>query len=614
MLLTVSSRTTPCLTQILPLVLLSTLLLLQPALSHADQPPNIVILFADDLGYADVGYQGGIPQTPNLDALAASSVKFTDFYSNQAVCSPSRAALLTGRDCNRVGMYNWRPAGAMHLREMEVTLPELLKPAGYHTGVFGKWHLGRLSGTRGPTPHSQGFDYAFLTSNNASPSHLNPDNFTRNGTDVGELDGYSCQLVVDEALTVLDTLPPGEPFFQYLAFHEPHKPIASPPEMVANYDYPVFRANYYANVENLDDAIGRYLDALSQRGLRENTLVLFASDNGPTNPGHTGPFSGGKNGLYEGGIRVPGILSWPEEFPDPKVIETPAGIVDILPTICAAAGIEPPSDRVLDGVNLLPHLRGQPLERPQPLFWYFYNPYTDKEDNMAVAVLRDGDYSLVATDEDVQRESHTFRVEHMPVVKGREFDRMELFNLRDDPGQSQDISAEEPEIFERMKTQLRERVQDALQEGPDWRDSTQVFQEFLDNSGVSAPNDGAGDDFDLDTFENILEFLAGTNAAGADAAEVLSVFPPGSTSAYQRINLRYSPQAYPVAMQLWSTSDFQSWNLLAAKTPGHYPGFVSNNPSVTVRESPSGSIQFQDARAEDLPALYYQVVVGLEAL
>jgi len=243
-----------------------------------------VILLADDAGYSDFGCFGGKAKTPNIDQLATEGLKLTDFHAAAPNCSPSRTGLLTGRYPSRVGVYSYIPEQKeglhpMHMPNSEVTLAELLKKSGYQTAHVGKWHVSVLRSTQ-PQPSDQGFDYSFGTTNNAIPSHLNPVNFVRNGEPVGDVEGYACQIVVEDAIQWLNQKDEANPFFLYVAFHEPHDKIASPPEMVAQYSEGKKRNEYLANIQNLDNAVGRLLERLDQLGHREDTIVLFASDNG----------------------------------------------------------------------------------------------------------------------------------------------------------------------------------------------------------------------------------------------------------------------------------------------------------------------------------------------
>ena len=250
------------------------------AFAQENEKPNIIILFADDMGYADLSSFGSEEtNTPVLDRLASQGMKFTNFYAGSAVCSPSRASLLTGRFAVRAGVYSWvseREQHKMHLHKDEVTIAEVLKKQGYETAHIGKWHLGfdliEGSGPR-PTPGDQGFDYWFATVNNAKPSHHNPDNFVRNGEPVGEIKGYSSHIVVDEAFDWLDNnRDNSKPFFLNMWFHEPHQPVAAPPALNQRHEDTGLPA-YYGCIENMDMAIGRLLEKLDIPEDQEGELL-----------------------------------------------------------------------------------------------------------------------------------------------------------------------------------------------------------------------------------------------------------------------------------------------------------------------------------------------------
>ena len=247
--------------------------------------PNIVVILADDLGFQDIGCYGGPVKTPALDGLAAKGVRFADFHSGAAVCSPSRATLLTGRHHIRAGVYSWISDESQnsHLLEREVTLAEVLKDHGYATAHMGKWHLGLSTRDhKKPTPKQHGFDYWFATGNNAQPSHKNPANFIRNGKPVGKIEGYACRIVVDEAISWLEEKrDPDAPFFLNIWFHEPHAPIAAPEKIVSQYGKLKDQATIYSGtIDNTDRAIARLLakiekiDSLQDPPWRYETAII----------------------------------------------------------------------------------------------------------------------------------------------------------------------------------------------------------------------------------------------------------------------------------------------------------------------------------------------------
>ncbi len=432
--------------------------------------PNVVMLLADDLGYQDVGCYDGPVQTPNIDSLAAAGTRFSDFYSGCAVCSPSRATLMTGRHHIRAGVYSWihDPSQKSHLLLRENTLAELLKAAGYATAHIGKWHLGLPSETFDkPTPDQHGFDYWFATWNNASPSHRNPNNFIRNGKPVGELNGYSCQLVVDEAVGWLDsrsTSDNSQPFFLNLWFHEPHAPIAAPEEITTEYGKPRDRAAIYSGtIDNTDRAIGRLLAELDRLGVRDNTLIIYASDNGSYREDRTGGLRGRKGVNWEGGIRVPGIFVWPEHIRGGEVATQPAGLVDVLPTVAALLNLKTDPDVHLDGSDLSPILLGRPerFTRHQPLFWHL-------QKSRPIVAMRDGDYSLVADPDYELSTSNMFDESWIPKIRSGSYSNFQLFDLSKDPDQTTDIADQRPQLVAKLKKKLLAINDSIMADGTDW--------------------------------------------------------------------------------------------------------------------------------------------------
>ena len=368
------------------------------------QPPNIVFIVTDDLGYGDLGSYGHpVIQTPNLDALAASGARFTRFYAPSALCSPSRAAMLTGRHPYRTGIQSWIPEDSgIFLKQEEITLAEMLKEAGYNTALVGKWHLNAdLGSPDEPQPTDQGFDYFYGHNAFQIPTNRNPTNLYRNKSPLGTQKGYTAALFADEALQWLEAQNNKTPFFLMLSMAEPHTTIENPPQHNARYaDFtqgkvipipsglpeppkklltPRGPGEYYANITYMDEQLGRVLDKINEPAMRSNTVVVFVSDNGPVTSdwinwwevnayGSTGGFRGRKHTLYEGGLLVPALLRAPGVTEPGQELATPLIGTDLFTTLLAIAGLTPPSDRPIDGRNLLPLFTGGTLGTPEFLW------------------------------------------------------------------------------------------------------------------------------------------------------------------------------------------------------------------------------------------------------
>jgi len=423
------------------------ILLAMATLTVAAPKPNFVVFVADDMGWGDSGTYGHpLIKTPNLDKLAAEGVKFTQCYSACGVCSPSRAAILTGRTPYRNGV--WRHLSGnhdAHLRESEITYPELLKKVGYETCHVGKWHLlskSQFLNPDFPQPGDHGYDYWMYSHNNAEPSHRNPKNFFRNGEPVGEMKGYSALLVAAEAERWLSEIhDPEKPFALSVWVHEPHSPIATDSKFSGLYpDHD--NAKYMGNITQLDAALGNVMDALDKAGVADNTLVFFTSDNGPV-PGYGGT-SGGLRGVkrasFEGGIRVPGVARWPGHIPAGTVSDVPVIGSDLFPTILELAGVPLPDDRTIDGVSMIGPFQGKEVNRPIPMFWRTHVSQADNR--MAVRV---GDWKLVSNDV---------------------MDAFLLFNIQADPKEENDLSGSMPEKLDEMKKVLTELWANIETEGP----------------------------------------------------------------------------------------------------------------------------------------------------
>jgi len=448
----------------------------------ASDRPNVVIVLCDDLGYGDLAcYGNAVVQTPNIDAFASGGMRLTQCYAAAPNCSPSRTGLMTGRTPYRVGIHNWIPYDSpMHVAAKEITVAKLLRQAGYSTCHVGKWHLnGNLTDTRYPQPKDHGFQWSFGTQNNAIPTHKDPDNFVRNGEPVGPLEGFAADLVTNEAISWLSNTYDGtSPFFLYVAYHEPHEPIHTSRQYVdmypasgkpSRYDPQTTTSQaFFGNITQMDTAFGRLIGHLRATGLDENTLILFTSDNGPaitgTHPhGSTGGFRAKKGYLYEGGIRVPGIIQYKGITQPGTVCDTPVSGVDILPTLCRLAGVRLPRSPVLDGTDVSSVFKGRPMVRRKPLYWQFHP--TRGEHQVA---LREGNWKLVASIEGGGMPLFgDIRQEDQFAIKNAILADFALYDLTN--GQEMtDLSGENYRQFRRMERMLRHRFSAVLEESPVW--------------------------------------------------------------------------------------------------------------------------------------------------
>ena len=467
--------------------LLLSLLLFGRSWAASDRP-NIIVILCDDLGYGDLACYGHPHiKTPHLDQMAAEGIRFTDFYSTAPVCSPSRVGLMTGRSPNRAGVYDWIPPGRrsrpdrrdqVHLRESEITIPKLLKEAGYATAMAGKWHCNsRFNVPAQPQPGDAGFDHWLATHNNAAPSHANPNNYVRNGQALGELEGYSCQIVAKEGMEWMDqhrTQNANQPFFLYLAFHEPHEPVASPEELTESYRpvaYSEKEAEYFANVENIDRAVGKVLGYLKRSKIDENTLVIFTADNGPETLsrysrasrswGRADPLRGMKLWTTEAGFRVAGIMRWPGQIARNQVSNQVVSALDFLPTFCELAKVVPPTNRELDGTSFLPVLKGERIKREKPLLWAFYNALNSQQ-----VAMRDGDFKVLARLE-LPKMSNLSK-ENIDQIKAAELKEFTIYNLRHDIGEARNLAPDDTQLRNRLTRKLKERYSELLQGSYVW--------------------------------------------------------------------------------------------------------------------------------------------------
>ncbi|KAA5544636.1 sulfatase [Roseiconus nitratireducens] len=452
------------------------------SLADAARPINVILIFADDLGYGDVAcfHPEGPFKTPRLDRMAAEGAKLTSFYVPTPYCAPSRGTILTGRYPFRHSVVrNPSPdSGASNfgLPQEEVTLAELLRPNGYATAAYGKWHLGHRPKW---LPRTQGFDeyYGILYSNDMYPVQL------VENESVVEYPVVQASLTDRYTDRALDFIQRNRdrPFFLYLPHAMPHKPLA----VSDNYYTPQTRDDLYADViSELDASIGRILDKLQQLSLDEQTLVIFTSDNGPWYGGSTGGLRGMKGRTWEGGIRVPMIARLPGVIPAGIESDQIAGTIDLLPTICKLVGVEPPQDRVIDGrdiTNLLcqknspsPHeaifsMQGKQLATIRSGKWKLHvrNPGPPRFHQLTDAQLAswidprapDG-VTILAPYEQAQP------TQHPGLISGADPKAMMLFDLEHDPGEQRDVADENPDVVKRLRQQF-EKVASEVPDYPD---------------------------------------------------------------------------------------------------------------------------------------------------
>jgi arylsulfatase len=432
--------------------------------AQAQAKPNIVLILADDLGYAELGCYGQKKiRTPHLDQLAAEGVRFTRFYSGNAVCAPSRCVLMTGKHAGHAFIRNnseVKPEGQRPIPADSVTVAKLLKAQGYATGAIGKWGLGPMDSTGDPM--KQGFDFFFgyncqRHAHNHYPAWVwrNHERITLEGNDGGRTGKqHTHDLMEAEALRFLQENK-DRPFFLYVPFTIPHLALQVPEDSLAEYKgkwddppyeggrgyqpHPHPRAAYAAMVTRLDRGVGRILERIKKLGLDPNTLVFFSSDNGPTHGGaggsdsaffeSAGPLRGLKGSLYEGGIRVPFLARWPGKIAPGRVSDFAGGFQDILPTVCELAGAAVPKG--MDGLSFVPTLLGKDGQKQHGYLYWEFPGYGGQQ------AIQAGDWKAVRQN----------------LNKGRVV--TELYHLGTDLREKQDVAAKHPEVVARLETLMR---------------------------------------------------------------------------------------------------------------------------------------------------------------
>jgi arylsulfatase A-like enzyme len=482
----------------LPPSALPLLLLLASPVVRGDERPNILLLMSDDHGWEETAYNGHpYLKTPVLDEMAASALRLDHFYAGHPNCSPTRAGFLTGRHPNRMGTFS----PGWSFRPEEITMAHLLAAQGYRCGHFGKWHVGAVKRESPVSPLAMGF-HENLSHDNFF--ELNP-SLSRDGGPPEVFPGESSEILVEETIRFVERARgEGQPFLGVVWFGSPHEPYQALPGDLALYDelpakYPdkmvsltsnetggptrrplgeVLRERY-AEITAMDRAIGRLRSHLAESGLRENTLLLYCSDNGTSADGFlASPHRGMKSDIYEGGTRVPGLLEWPARFPEPQASALRVSTNDLMPTVAALAGAALPG-RPIDGIDVLPLLEKGVETRPEPLFFW-----------MAGSGMGRGDGARPYIDPELQRgttplaklmggvATRNFQNFHHPVVEEGDYlgrrsiiegdwklvvteskggtERRELFDLASDRGETRDLAKDEPARVESLAKRLRE--------------------------------------------------------------------------------------------------------------------------------------------------------------
>ena len=418
------------------------------------RPPNVVFILGDDWGWGDLGCFGHSQlRTPSLDRMAAEGTRYTQFYVASAVCSPSRAAFMTGRFPGAIGVHSIyanpeqnRAHGVTDFLDPAIpTLPRLLRERGYATAHFGKWHLGRGDGA--PDPGAYGFD-THLSTHSSGPRWPGVGDITEAGHTAAEFQPRSSEVIVDSTIDFIRSNK-DRPFYVQAWLLDPHAVLNPTGEQMAPYrdlspkgvSYPGAPTVYYAVITNADHHIGRLLDALDALDLAEGTIVVFTGDNGPedlvvANASHSaagspGPFRGRKRSLYEGGVRMPLIVRWKGHTTAGRVDdESVLSAVDLLPTLCRLAGAPAPDDLTLDGEDVSGALRGDVHRREMPLLWEWRFPITGHPIHKSPRLaIRDGDWKLLLNPD-----------------RGR----IELYDIPRDPMELRDLAGRHPGIADRM--------------------------------------------------------------------------------------------------------------------------------------------------------------------
>jgi len=427
--------------------------------------PNIVFIFADDWGWGDLRCYGNRRiRTPNIDRMAREGLLFKQFYVSAAVCSPSRASILTGLFTDRHGIHshldstraNRRRGLPLYLDPNLPMLPRILKEAGYATALYGKWHLTSTDYEEAPTPDKYGFNDHRVTVGSGSAVHEMPGvvpgwniwQGSREGPDWHKFRARASEMIIDQSIAFIEKNK-DRPFYVNAWLYDTHAVLVPNEQQREPFkDWPSTYQTYYSAVHDSDRHIGRLLNKLDELGLADNTIVIFSSDNGPEEiwleeasefgVGDPGPFRGRKRSGYEGGVRMPFIVRWPKGTPAGKVDETTVlSGADFLPTMCALAGVKAPPENQIDGLDMSEALRGRPMERTKPLFWDLGEDVIGPAINVSPKVIvRDGKWKL---------------------MMHADGSGIELYDIAANPLEVDNLADTHPQVVERLVRLLNER-------------------------------------------------------------------------------------------------------------------------------------------------------------
>ncbi len=511
----------------------------------AAEKPNIVLILADDLGINDLGCYGRKDHaTPNLDRLATEGMRFTCALCAQPICSPSRAALLTGKCPARLHLTNFLPgradAPSQKLRQPRIegqlpleqlTIAELLHDAGYATGLFGKWHLGGA----GFGPHEQGFDTVLMPPANTTPSPT---------------EGGKGEYAITNAAVAFIEANKERPFFCYIAHNSPHIPLGAREDLIKKYPA-AFHPTYAAMIATLDDAAGLVLRKIEDLGLAGRTIVIFTSDNGglhvlefPGTPStHNTPFRAGKGFLYEGGLREPLLVRWPGTVKPGSLCDTPVVLTDLMPTLLEAAGVDAGKTvGPLDGTSLLPLLRGGTMPA-RTLYWHF--PHYTNQGSRPAAAVREGNWKLIENLED---------------------NSAELYDLAKDPAEEKNVSVENATVVESLQKKLHawQKSVGAQMPEPNPEFDAAKHRALYVDKDVSSLKAGATAAATEPAWK---EWRAAMNAAVAGRKPVVTpdqgmILLPASAATVHGEKLRYESPSFKNTLGFWvKQEDWAEWNV-----------------------------------------------------